>query len=223
MNPDDVVTLVQSLQDNAQRLGLTWEIRLATVVDDNPIALTFDGDTDPVQNAEITNVSGLPIGIGQRVWVIVLPPAGLYVISRAGDLQLGFRGRVTNNPTIANNTLTTLTWNTQDEQSGGTYFLSGNQTIRIPYTGLWAITAQSVLAGGGGTRNFIQIGVTTSLLGGPTLYRGFYGAAEQVATCGITIPLIAGDTLQISEFQNSGSGFGLTAWVSGYAIGGFTP
>lgn len=221
MSPDEVVTLVQSLQDNAQRLGLTWEIRLATVNDDDPIALTFDGDDTPVQNAEITNVAGVPIGIDQRVWALVLPPAGIYVIARASDLQLGFRARVTNNPTIPNNSSTTLTWNTRDE--GSSFFTTSNTVVRIPYTGLWAITAQSVLAGGGGTRNFIALNVTSALTGAPTLYRGFYGAAEQVATLGITVPMIAGDTFSVTEFQNSGSGFGLTAWICGYAMCGFTP
>lgn len=217
MSPEEIVTFVQALKDNAQRLGLTWELRLATVNALDPTTVTFDGETEPLANSEITNIANQPIGIGSRVWVLLVPPAGVYVISRVG--QLGMRARVSNNPTIPNNASTQLTWNSKDEQTGSAFFIRSSVTITAPVTALWAITAQSVLAGGGGTRNFIALNVTSRIPNSPSLYRGFYGAGEQVATLGVTIPLLAGDSFNVTEFQNSGSGFGLTAYINMMAVG----
>jgi hypothetical protein len=76
MNPDDVGTLVGALQTNAERLGLTWQMRLAEVVDDSSVI--FDGDGTVVSDS-ITNITGQQLTAGDRVYVMSVPPAGNYV------------------------------------------------------------------------------------------------------------------------------------------------
>lgn len=83
----DVAQLVQALQDNARRLGLTWQLAIATVVDaTNPLAtvLQFDGDDSSTPGA----IPMVPVGAGARVYVMQVPPAGNYIIGYATPAAL---------------------------------------------------------------------------------------------------------------------------------------
>jgi hypothetical protein len=68
---------MQAVAENAQRLGLTWQMRLATVVAPGtfPTAI-YDGDTVPIS---MTSMIGA-VYAGQRVWVIQVPPSGNYIV-----------------------------------------------------------------------------------------------------------------------------------------------
>jgi hypothetical protein len=82
VNQAEVTALVNAIKDNAQRLGLIWEIKIATVLQAEPIVLQFDGDTDAA-NSGITNITSLALTAGDRVYVFAVPPAGNYIISIA--------------------------------------------------------------------------------------------------------------------------------------------
>lgn len=71
----DAQATVQAVVENAQRLGLTWALRPATVVSSSPITAVFDGDTEPIN---MTSMVG-SVSIGQRVYVFVVPPSGNYI------------------------------------------------------------------------------------------------------------------------------------------------
>jgi hypothetical protein len=80
---DDVTALVQSIKDNAERLGLTWKLTPATV-DETPtgsqlVIVLVDGDTD------VTGAFTLlgPLEAGARVMVLITA-AGNYIIGRYG-------------------------------------------------------------------------------------------------------------------------------------------
>jgi hypothetical protein len=81
---------VEELLRNADRLGLTWRLRPATVASSTADAVTasviYDGDTIPIT---VTNLLGHPLAVGQRVTCAFVPPAGNYVIGLIGvDLLL---------------------------------------------------------------------------------------------------------------------------------------
>ncbi len=86
------MTLVQSIKDNAQRLGLVWTLSYATVNNgDDPsnVQATFDGP-------QATNMSQTPlvsligrIGEAVRVAVMSVPPAGQYIIGTIGTATPG--------------------------------------------------------------------------------------------------------------------------------------
>jgi hypothetical protein len=72
---------VQAIKDNAQRLGLTWQIQYATVSDGasaGAIIVMFDGDSLSVPTPAVSLVGALTAG--QRVAVLTTPPDGAYVI-----------------------------------------------------------------------------------------------------------------------------------------------
>ena len=76
---------IAAIVGNAQRLGLTWTLRQATITDVNPTVLgIYDGDT-----GGIAGQGGTPIAmtsmigsllLGQRVYVIGVPPSGNFVV-----------------------------------------------------------------------------------------------------------------------------------------------
>ena len=76
---------VQTLLDNAKRLGLTWQLILGTIVDGSNtsrMTLTIDGDTQ-TQLAAVSMIGEL--AIGQRVYLIQVPPSGLFVAGVVGS------------------------------------------------------------------------------------------------------------------------------------------
>lgn len=79
--PDQLPTAtgVEETKDQADRLGLTWQIREATVtqvVSSNSVLATYDGDTESKPMILI----GPRVLAGDRVYVVFVPPQGNYVI-----------------------------------------------------------------------------------------------------------------------------------------------
>lgn len=70
---------VQALVENADRLGLTWQLRPATVntvSSDGSVTATYDGDTVPIG---MISMIGTPV-IGSRVMATFVPPAGNFIV-----------------------------------------------------------------------------------------------------------------------------------------------
>ena len=76
-----------AIVDNADRLGLKWDLRFGTVVSNtftdpginstgNNVAVTLDGDTATIACVPLAGLNS----IGARVAVIKMPPAGNFVI-----------------------------------------------------------------------------------------------------------------------------------------------
>ncbi len=75
-DPGIITAAMNQVVDQARSLGLTWTLRMATVTTDDPLSITYDGDTVPL-NA--TSMIGL-LSEGQRVYSIILPPSGNFVV-----------------------------------------------------------------------------------------------------------------------------------------------
>lgn len=83
LSPQEVTDLVSQIIANAGKLGLTWQIRPATVVgsdDDGNALVVIDGpDLAAVAPTPATPLDGLPL-TGARVFVVTVPPNGDYVV-----------------------------------------------------------------------------------------------------------------------------------------------
>ncbi len=85
--PDDAgleMARIKAIQDNAQRLGLTWQLRLATVLPNttgtaNSSPVVMDGDTAAIDAVSMIG----PLQGGMRVYVITSPPAGNHIVGMA--------------------------------------------------------------------------------------------------------------------------------------------
>lgn len=84
--PDLISVGAQSLIDNAKRLGLTWDVRLATVRDGSSalgIIAQYDGDD---ANIVMTSVIGTLVD-ETRVYVLEVPPSGNFIFGTVGNIS----------------------------------------------------------------------------------------------------------------------------------------
>jgi hypothetical protein len=70
------VARIKALQDNAERLGLTWGIRPAEITSTDPVQALVDADTEPI--GVIPMIGSLYVG--QRVYIMRVPPSANYVV-----------------------------------------------------------------------------------------------------------------------------------------------
>lgn len=94
MNTDDVVTLTQAIVDNAQRLGFTWGLRLATVTSvnaDGTVRVMFDGDTVSINAISMIGT----LTVRNRVYVISVPPAGQFITAMVAGTTYRVRQTLT--------------------------------------------------------------------------------------------------------------------------------
>lgn len=77
-----------ALRANADRLGLVWKFRYATVETASPLTIIFDADTVPVGAVSITGTTS----VGARVGVIIVP-GGLNLVMGLAPSEAGSPGR----------------------------------------------------------------------------------------------------------------------------------
>lgn len=84
---------VSELQTQAQRLGLTWDLRAATVAESSGAftayvpRIVLDGDSN--QSAGTTAVSFIGgVAEGMRVMVMFVPPVGAYIVGTFNPVQM---------------------------------------------------------------------------------------------------------------------------------------
>jgi hypothetical protein len=82
---EEVGVGIEALVETFRRMGLMWRLLPATVFADDTntptsLRITIDGDTDPTRAISLV---GLPPQ-GSRVFVMVVPPQGNYVVGRSG-------------------------------------------------------------------------------------------------------------------------------------------
>lgn len=78
---DAIGVAVRQVIAEAQRLGLTWILRPATVLDTSNVR--YDGD-DEETDSRVTNLLESPLFVNQRVMCAIVPPAGNFVIGMLG-------------------------------------------------------------------------------------------------------------------------------------------
>jgi hypothetical protein len=78
---DIVAAAVRTLVSDTERLGISWTLKTGSVSTSSPLAVVCDGDSVAVlANSMIGLVPG-----AARVYVIVVPPAGHYIIGYVGE------------------------------------------------------------------------------------------------------------------------------------------
>ncbi len=80
-----LVAAAQQVVADAKRLGLTWTMQNGTVTATSPVTkVQMDGDNVSIQ---VTSMIG-PVGVGLRVYVIQVPPAGNFIVGFVGNGNL---------------------------------------------------------------------------------------------------------------------------------------
>lgn len=71
----------QAVVKGARRLGLTWRLQIGTVVTNNPLTVACDGDATAISMVSVCGFRQ----VGDRVYVLAVPPAGSYVIGSTSE------------------------------------------------------------------------------------------------------------------------------------------
>lgn len=127
---EDINTLIKGLRDNAKRLGLIWDISLATVMDPTIPSIKIDGDTKELSN-EISNITGSQLQQGDRIYVLLVPPNKTYIFG-FNEIQTWPRLYVcTSNLNLTDTTMTDVPNFKFQVEPGWAYYA----TVMISYTG----------------------------------------------------------------------------------------
>lgn len=195
---DQAAATASAIADNAERLGLIWRLRPATVID--ATTLTVDGDTEPI--AWTDSLIG-PAAPDQRVWVATVPPSGNYIVGhlplptiRWSAVGLSLLGGVDNfvAPTAV------------QENIGGWSINSGTAYVTVPLSGRYAITCtvNTNTPGVANSRQAIILDVTTTITPMSSSYRNFWADGEMIGTLTIApLTLNKGDSMRVNFRQNS--------------------
>lgn len=118
-DPIVISSLAKALINNAQDLGISWSLRLATVVGDSigpsttkTVNATFDGDSVPIS---MINITGQWLSPGERVYALAITQTGNYIFGFADVPAVSTFGVVSSGGTLAQSSGTevaipALTW-----------------------------------------------------------------------------------------------------------------
>lgn len=142
--PSLVGTGIQSLVNESRRLGISWQLTMATVTNADALQVVCDGDTE-----SITVVSMIgAIETGMRVYIIQVPPSGNYIAGTAtvydpiaGSGYGNTAGLVATSTVNAEVAVPTISWNVQPSAT----FYPG-RLYRLDITvGLFTTTAANTM------------------------------------------------------------------------------
>lgn len=113
-----------------------------------------------------------------------------------------------------------ISWDTADENTPVSFIIVTGSTITIPagYGGLYGIAYRA--AGAWTTRVFCSINITSALTGYPATTREDTNPSDLEISRGFgPVPLLAGDSFNITQFHQTGVNVNVTAWMACYRIG----
>ena len=74
--PGVIASAVQQVVSDSRGLGLTWTLRIATILTTSPLTIIYDGDTD---TSNAVSMIG-PLAPLQRIYSLIVPPSGNFVV-----------------------------------------------------------------------------------------------------------------------------------------------
>lgn len=80
------VEQIKALRDNAERLGLIWLRREASIVTFDPLTAVLDGDSQPI---DMISMVDSPLRPGERVFVDIVPPSAYFIVGRTEAYSAG--------------------------------------------------------------------------------------------------------------------------------------
>ena len=208
---DLAVAQTEAIVENADKLGLTWGLRPATVVAADPLLATYDGDTEPISMTSMTGA----LSAGERVYAIRVPPSGNYIIGRTMPQPL-LRARCSAGNVPGSNE--NIPYDVVDEDVGWSAAATPFTIITIPEDGVYEFSAVIIMASGAvaGSRQDITLDFTSTLTGWTAVsYRGSWSNGGTIGTTNALIRLNAGDSFLTSFAQTSfGGGVNYISYIT---------
>jgi len=181
--PVAATATADALVQNAGRLGLTWDLKPATVKSVSPLTVAFDDDTVAVG---ATSMIGT-VAAGQRVYVIIVPPSGNFITGTVGtNVELGqglvARAGSTSSTAAIGAETVVLTTNTFVFLKGRAYRWLIMGSYNQSAAGFWIVNIRKSLAG----LLLGQVADNTTVANGPyRMHTGVFVAATANVTTSI--------------------------------------
>lgn len=196
----------RELVAQARRLGLTWGLRPATVLDQSHAR--YDGDGDEVAT-RVINLLEMPLFVDQRVMCVFVPPSGNFVLGSLTDTKVLFRARRAAAQLIDNASEEEIEWDAVDVDTHGGFTTSFPTDWVASIPGWYQLSGGVGFAAGGtglgrrGTtwrRNHVALdGSNIFVVAGSTSVHSIPGRTTVVS-------LEVGDSVQMTAFQDQGVG-----------------
>jgi hypothetical protein len=204
----------QGLVANASRLGLTWQLHLASVgaVIGEDVYLTIDGDKTTVVGKTMIG----PIAPIQRVYVLAIPPGGLFVVGIAGNNRIGCAVARAATQTLpdAGASSTLFQWDTVYYDPYRMWARATPTIITIPVSGIWALSLNSVIGAAVTGRAF------TSIIASGRFWRTSMVTGEQFNSCNATIPMNAGEQVTCEQYADMASASNMVGYLACTLVSG---
>lgn len=201
----------------AKALGITWTLRMGTIINsaESLITATLDGDSVPIA---VTNMTGQPMVPGQRVYIIITPPVGNFIVGKPLlNSIVGAQATQSTGQTINNVTSTPISFNTVVYDFGGITSPVPFNSFNVPPAapGIYAASLRVfVNPAVGAGRAFVEIVATTN----PSGWRVPFGTGEQLASATMIELLDVLDSVSCNIFQSSGGAVTATAIMNMFRI-----
>jgi hypothetical protein len=203
--PEVMTSAVQSVLEQARALGLTWTLRIGTVAvaQSDSLTVIFDGDTEPL---DVVSLLGPTVSTGQRVYCLIIPPAGNFIVGTAGARNVpSLRATAVGFSFTAGSV--TITWTSAPEQEGGFILSVPTTTIRFPVDGWYVINITLEMADIGIVNSIQQLAMTAASTvpgwANPFTYATNWSISSNRGTLAVSNRFNAGDTFTVAAFQNS--------------------
>lgn len=202
----------QGLVANASRLGLTWRLQLASTrasIADN-VFVVVDGDTQEVVSKTMIG----PIAPSQRVYVLSIPPGGLFIVGKASNNRIGCSVSRVATQTLpdAGVSSTLLQWDTVTYDPYRMWSRSSPTIVTIPVAGVWAVSANLVIGSAVTGRAF------SSIIAGGRFWRTSMAAGEQFNSCNVTQPFNALDQITVEQYADMSGASNMVAAFFCYLV-----
>lgn len=196
----------RELLNEARRLGLTWGLRPATVLDVGNVR--YDGD-DTETVTRVVNLLESPLFPEQRVMCMFVPPAGNFVIGSLTETRVLFRARRSAAQSIPNASEAEIEWDAIDVDTHSGWNSGFDTEWSAPFGGWYRLSGGVGFASGGtGTgRRGCFWRKNHAGIDGASVFQGGSGSTgnHAIPARGITVYLAAGDNVSLTAFQEQGS------------------
>jgi hypothetical protein len=209
----------RELLREARRLGLTWGLRPATVL--NFENVRYDGD-DTETLTRVVNLLESPLFVDQRVMCIFVPPSGNFVVGSLTDTRVMFSARRVAAQSIPNASETEIQWDTIDVDTHGAWNPGFPTDFVAPFAGWYDLTGGCGWSSGGtgtGRRGAFWRKNHASIDAGGVLMSNVGSTGTHcIAARAFTVFLEAGQSAQLTAFQEQGSALNTTSGSQGPGI-----
>jgi hypothetical protein len=199
----------QAVVEGAQRLGLTWDLKLATITQiittgsTKAIMARYDGDDTGINMVDMTS-HGLVKG--DRVYGMAVPPAGNFIVGVAGISPPLARLRRSTNQSIPNNVFTEIIFTVEDYDTADGHDLNVNpDRYTAQAAGRYLVCYHAAFAASAIGIRAMRLGVNGAVVPASNCLDPSPGAAAGTHYTGsTTIQLNFNDYVTFQVYQNSG-------------------